>query len=252
MLLIAITLVSISYAQTERPRIGPEAINSQDANRTPASPGARTATGTPSTSPSNPGQAAPGTAQRGPSFVIPATPANPPAARVNSALVTAPFESQSGIPQSAFFEFLFNNISVLNKVADNDDKAGNHESAAQWRTHDARGAGLNDTEGQILLEIALDCLRALKEQDAKFGASAEKFRAQLTPGAPVLIPPELVQMDENRKKIMSDHIERLRAALGDASFNKLDTYVHSSFHLEVIAPRPAPLSTTGEKRQENK
>jgi len=131
------------------------------------------------------------------------------------------------------FELLFNNISVLNKVADKDDKAGDHASAASWRTHDQEAAGLNDAEGQLLQEIVLDCLRALKEQDAKIRTSAEKFRAQLRPGAPILIPPELVQMDEVRKKIMSDHIERLREALGDTSFNKLDTYVRSWSHAQV-------------------
>ena len=40
-------------------------------------------------------------------------------------------------------------------------------------------------------------------------------------------------MDVVRKKIMSDHIERLREALGDTSFNKLDTYVRSWIHAQV-------------------
>jgi hypothetical protein len=50
-------------------------------------------------------------------------------------------------------------------------------------------------------------------------------------------------MFENRKKIISDHIERLREALGDASFDKLDTYIHSTFHVEMIVPKSAPPST---------
>ncbi len=235
------TALAAGYAQTSNARTAPE-TNSQDASPKPSNSGGP-ATGAVHGSANNPGQAAPGQKIGRVSPTQRATPAIPAAADQNSPLVTAPLESQSGIPQSALFELFFNNMSVLNQVADKDDKAGDHISAAAWRTHDQRAAGLNDAEGQILREITLDCLRALKEQDAKFQAAAEKFRAQLKPGAPIQIPPELVQMDEDRKKIMSDHIERLREALGDASFNKLDTYVHSSFHAEVIAPKPATPST---------
>ena len=172
-----------------------------------------------------------------------ATPANPPAAGMNSPVVTAPLESQSGIPQSALFELFFNNMSVLNEVADKDDKAEDHIAAAAWRTHDQMAAGLNDAEGQILREITLDCVRILKENDAKIRALAERDRAQATPGTIIPASPEMIQTFEERKKAINDHIERLREALGDASFNKLDTYIHSSFHADVIAPKRATPST---------
>jgi hypothetical protein len=186
-----------------------------------------------------------------------------PGAQVTSAAsVAAGQDSQPGttvtgqnaVPEEILFELFFNNISALNQVAANDEKAGNHAWAVAWRTHDQRAAGLNDAEGQIMQEITLDCLRMLKEQDAKFRAAAEKFRAQVKPGAPLLIPSELVQMDEDRKKIISDHIERLREALGDASFNKLDTHVHSAFHAEVITPKPAPppIATTEKSPKESR
>jgi hypothetical protein len=176
------------------------------------------------------------------------TPVIPAAAGPNSSPASAAPESQPPIPQNVLFEFLFNNISALDQVADSDDKAGDHISAAAWRTHDQRGAGLNDAEGDILQEITLDCIRALKKQDAKIRAGGEKFRAQLKPGPPIQIPPELVQLSEDRKKIVSDHIEKLREALGDASFNKLDTYVHATFHAEMVVPKPAsPSVTTTEK-----
>jgi hypothetical protein len=142
------------------------------------------------------------------------------------------------------FELFFNNMSVLNEVADKDDKAGDHIAAAAWRTHDQRAAGLNDAEGQILREITLDCIRILKENDAKIRALAERDRAQTPPGTIIPASPEMIQTFEDRKKVINDHIERLREALGDASFNKLDTYVHSSSHAEVIAPKPATPSTT--------
>jgi len=249
--LVAIfTLLAAGYSQTSNPRTGPEAINSQGASPTPSNSGAHAAPGTLPNSANNPSQASPGQMPGRLSPAQPATPANPPAAGVNSPVVTAPLESPSGIPQSALFELFFNNMSVLNEVADKDDKAGDHIAAAAWRTHDQRAAGLNDAEGQILREITLDCIRMLKENDAKIQALAERDRAQMTPGVIRPASVEMIQAFEERKKVISDHIERLREALGDASFNKLDTYVHSSFHAEVIAPKPAPPSiTTSEKSQ---
>lgn len=241
-LITIFTLLAAGYAQTNNPRTGQEATNSEDANPKPSNSGAP---GTLPNSANNPQQPAPGKITNGPSPVQQrATPANAPAGIQNSPLATAAPQSQAAIPQNVLFEFLFDNISALNQAADTDDKAGNHQGAALWRTHDQRGAGLNDAEGQILQETALDCLRQLKEKDAKIRALAERDRAQTPPGIMIPASPEMIQTFEDRKKVVNDHIERLREALGDASFNKLDTYVHSSFHAEVIAPKSASPSTT--------
>lgn len=247
------TLLTSSYAQRNNPRIGPTVVNDQNADSRPSNSGGSSATGAVHGSANNPSQAAP-SKSTGPSPGMPATPANPPAAGVNSPLAAAPLESKSGIPQSALFEVFFNNMSVLNEVADKDDKAGDHITAAAWRTYDQTAAGLNDSEGQILREIALDCVRMLKENDAKIRALAERDRAQMTPGVTSPASVEMIQTFEDRKKIMSDHIERLREALGDAPFNKLDTYVYSSFHAEVIAPKAATPSTniTEKNQKESK
>lgn len=246
-LMTSFALLAAGYSQTSNARTGPEVNTSKDADPKPS--GAHTVTDAIPNAANNPGQAAPGNRIGGLSPAQRATPAIPPAAGVNSPVVTAPFESQSGIPQSALFELFFNNMSVLNEVADKDDKAGDHITAAAWRTHDQRAAGLNDAEGQILREITLDCVRILKENDAKIRALADRDRAQTTPGTIIPASPEMIQTFEERKKIISDHIESLREALGEGSFNKLDTYIHSSFHAEVIVPKPAlPSTITTEKR----
>lgn len=246
-------LLTSSYAQRRNPQTGPTVVNDQNADSRPSNSGASSATGAVHGSANNPSHAAP-SKPTGPSPVIAATPANPPTAGVNSPALTTPLESQSGIPQSALFELFFNNMSVLNEVADKDDKAGDHETAAAWRTHDQTAAGLNDAEGQILREITLDCVRLLKEKDAKIRALAERDRAQMTPGTVVPASPEMIQTFEERQKIISDHIESLREALGDVSFNKLATYIHSSFHAEVIAPKPAapPTKIIEKNQKENK
>lgn len=242
-LITSFTLLQVGYAQTSNAQHVPEATNGQDSSPKPSNPGADTATGPLPDAANNPRPAW----QPKP---IPAgeqvTPAFPASTDQNSPS-TVVSESQPPIPQSVFFELFFRHIANLNKIADHDDKAGEHIWAARWRTHDQREAGLNDSEGQILQETTMDCLRMLKEHDAEFNVAAAKFRAQLKPGEPIQIPPELVQMGETRKKIVSDHIERLKEALGDTSFNKLDSYVRSIFQPQVVVPNPAPLSTTGKK-----
>ncbi len=73
------------------------------------------------------------------------------------------------------YEAMFGNMEGLDRVADDDDKKGNHEGAYLWRTHDARAAGLSDTEAQILNEAEVDCNHALKEQEEKFRAALRSF-----------------------------------------------------------------------------
>lgn len=248
-LITSFTLLSAGYAQTGNARPGQETSNCQDAGPKPSNAGGDTATGTLPDTTNNP---PPAWTMRSMPRGQRVTPAFPATTDQNSPSTVVP-ESRAPIPQIVFFELFFRHIANLNEIADHDDKVGDRIWAARWRTHDQRGAGLNDAEGQILQETALDCLRELKKQDAKFNAAAAKFRAHVTPGAPIQIPPELVQTGEDRKKIVNDHIEKLREALGDTSFNKLDTYVHSSFHAQVVEPKPAPPSTTAteKSRKEN-
>ncbi|MGC2697506.1 MAG: hypothetical protein WA738_17095 [Candidatus Angelobacter sp.] len=246
LLAILVTICALpaaGYAQTSNAQLGQDAANSQDSSPKPSNPGESSAPGTLP----NSGQAAPGKIG-GLSPTQRATPANPPAADQNSPLLTAPIQSPAEVLQNASFEFLFNNISDFDQIADSNDKAGKHAEAALWRTHEQKGAGLNDAEGQILQETAVECLRALKEQDAKIQAAVEKDRAQRAPGVRGPTPPELIQLVEERKKIVSDHVEKLRGALGDNSFNKLDNYVHSSFHAEVTVPK----TRTPERSQKDK
>jgi hypothetical protein len=239
--LVAIfTLLAAGYTQTGNAQTGPEVNNSQDSSPKPSN---STATTTLPPAASNTGQPAPGKTIGPVSPAQRATPAIPAAADQNPPVLTAPIQPQAEALQNAFYEFLFNNIWDFDQIADSKDKAGKHAEAALWRTHDQKGAGLNDAEGQILQETALDCLRALKEQDAKIQAAVDKDRAQRAPGVRGPTPVELIQLIEERKKIVSDHVEKLREALGNSSFNKVDTYIHSSFHADVIVPKLAIPST---------
>lgn len=246
------TLLAAGRTQTNNARPAQEAGNGQDSNPKPSVPETRTAPKQAPGSANNSGQTMPdrpmGGGQKG-------TPINPPALGQSSPLDTkASPAAKASIPREVLFEFLFNNMSSLNRVADHDDSAGKHSMAAQWRTHDQRGAGLNDAEGQIMQEIALDCVTALKDQDVKIRAFLKKDQAQNAAGVVGPTPVELVQMFENRKKIVSDHVEKLREALGDGSFKKLDTYVHAAFHAEGVPPKPSssPVPTNEKSAKESR
>ena len=143
-------------------------------------------------------------------------------------------------------------IGSYNLWAEQAEKAGKHAEAAGWRTAHQRNAGLNDAEGEVLQEIAHDCNCAVNELDTKMSADAEKFRTQIVPGATVTVPVEFYQMSEDRKKIVVDHVEQLRVALGDTSFKKLEAYVLSMYPAPKSKAESAPPSTTEKVRTDNK
>src|SRR5690242_469114 len=103
MLLVAITMVSISHAQTERPRTGPETINGQDASPKPSNSGAHTAPATLPNSANNAGQAASGDKQHQGQFG--GQKWTPPADDLTSPLAIIP-DSPATVPQYVLFESL--------------------------------------------------------------------------------------------------------------------------------------------------
>jgi hypothetical protein len=181
-----------------------------------------------------------------PTGVIPAVPVNPPT------VILPPSQPEAMSLRYVYFETFFYMIGAHNLWAEQAEKVGKHAEAAGWRTSPQRTAGLNDAEGEVLQEIAHDCNCAVNELDAKMNAEAEKFRAQIVPGATVTVPMEFYQMSEDRKKIVVDHVEQLRVALGDTSFKKLETYVLSMYPAPESKAAPAPASTTEKVRTENK
>lgn len=176
----------------------------------------------------------------------PTVPVNPPT------VILPPLQPEPMSLRYVYFETFFYMIGAYNLWAEQAEKAGKHAEAADWRVSHQRTAGLNDAEGEILQEIAHDCNCVVNELDAKMNASAEKFRAQIVPGATVTVPAEFNQMFEERKKIVIDHVEQLRVALGDSSFKKLETYVLSMYPAPKSVAKPAPPSTTEKDRTENK
>jgi hypothetical protein len=56
-------------------------------------------------------------------------------------------------------------------------------------------------------------------------------------------------LNQDRTAIIQAHIEKLREALGESSFAKLDRYVRSAFHADVTTPTQEPSSTPAKGRE---
>jgi hypothetical protein len=181
------------------------------------------------------------------SKAIPAVPVNPPT------LILPPSQPEPMSLRYVYFETFFYMIGAYNLWAEQAEKAGKHAEAADWRVSHQKTAGLNDAEGEVMQEIAHDCVCAVNELDAKTSALGEKFRAKIVPGATVTVPADFYQMFEERKTIISNHVEQLRAALGETSFKKVETYVLSMFPApqSVATPKPTSTTTTAGQPKEN-
>jgi hypothetical protein len=177
---------------------------------------------------------------------IPATPIN------TTPTVIVPAFKPEPITKYVYFESFFLMMAGDEREADNYDKAGKHTEAAQERMNFPNIVGFNDAEGEILREIVFDCNCAVKELDAKVNALADKERAKIAPGTTITIPAELIQMHEERKTIIKDHVEKLRVGLGTDSFNKLQTYILSMFHVEDLAEPVTSSTATDMKGQKER
>ena len=85
--------------------------------------------------------------------------------------------------------------------------------------------------------------------DAKIQEEAKAFRSQSStgqsPGA--ALPSGLEQRWQQRTDIINSHIDQLRVALGEASFQKLDRYVHGNFQPVTVPVPGVPASAAQDK-----
>lgn len=250
-LISVFALLSAGYAQRNNTHTGPTPINDQNSKPLPDKPSGASNPVSPSAQPG-------ATTVYPPTGMASSSPATAGAAGQNgsSPLTTSQLPSiaqtgQSAVPSYLLYKFLFDNVTMIEQLADKDDREGKHEMAARWRTNQQRAAGLNETEGDILKEVALDCHRAVQEQDAKIKALLQKLDAQRVQGVVVPASPELDQMLKSRNEIIQAHIDKLKEALGESSFAKVDHYVRSSFQSQVISANPGPASTPAKTHREN-
>jgi hypothetical protein len=131
-----------------------------------------------------------------------------------------------------YLSFLENG-AALNQVAAKQDAKG--KNGDYYRTIDQKAAGLNDAEGIVLNEVALDYKQRADEVDARTKAAIEAHRAgSPTPPKNPLTMAEFTEFASEKDAVVDDCIERLKSQLGDADFAKLDTYIRSLYKVAEV------------------
>jgi hypothetical protein len=169
-----------------------------------------------------------------------------PSAPIGSAPV-----AEQQVPDWVRYRIFFLHLANLDAFAAQQDAAGIDGDA--WRSHDWNAAGLSEEEGAILKEVADRCNRTVREHDIKARTAVAAFRSHLSRGRALSSspPPELERLRDDRLRIVSSCIERLRSSLPEASFEKLDTYVRTLYHGVVrrsLAPAAAQAPATEQRR----
>jgi hypothetical protein len=139
------------------------------------------------------------------------------------------------------YVFFFGHLEHLDQAADEQVALGNKSAAAQWRTHEQVAAGLEAREGNLLKQVAYDCLQALEDKDVEIQAAVQAFHKQYPDGgfltAP--IPEKLNTLWQERIQIVEQQIGRLRSLLGAERFLALDGYIRSTFVPAIKSPAAA-------------
>lgn len=252
LLIATFSLQATAQSQTSKAPPVVQGINAADADPKPCTKGGSSAPDAVRDSANKPTAVAAGKKlqRTAPAFAsgVRGVPVNPPT------VIIPPDPPEPMTLQDTAWEDIFVMIGLYNYYAEQAEKAGNDKEAEGWRTSYQRRARLNDFEGEILQEIAHDCHCALKEQDARMAAEANKFRAQLVPGATVSVSADFYQTFEDRKMILRDHVEQLREGLGDAAFKRVKAVAFSMFHLPTDGneTEPKPVSATSAASEKEK
>lgn len=104
-------------------------------------------------------------------------------------------------------------------------------------------AGLSDEQAAALKKIAIDCQREIEQQDTKARKVINAFRDKLAkikpkPGTSLPPPPaELAAMQKERNAIILRARDRLRVALGEEKFQRVDQAGRKIVKINVT---PAP------------
>ncbi|MGI9106690.1 MAG: hypothetical protein ACR2G4_10625 [Pyrinomonadaceae bacterium] len=144
---------------------------------------------------------------------------------------TSPLQDHS-VPDHVVYGFLFRKVEFLNKRAKKLQSEGRIKGADTLPLQ--QEANLTQKQIRILNEIASACEQEVKQQDGKARTVIEAFRAQfpdriVPKGVTPLPPPELKTMWEERNAMILRARDRLRIALGEQEFYRLDQYAKFRF-----------------------
>jgi hypothetical protein len=128
------------------------------------------------------------------------------------------------VPNYILYHMFFSHVAEVDKYATKMESKGKNED--DFRTADQKAAGLTEEEGAIMKQVSLDCIQALKDNNATMQSEHSNNSATASNAAAIAKSqsdnsPAIV----NRIDIINVHIAELRQRLGDASFAKLDQYI---------------------------
>jgi hypothetical protein len=86
---------------------------------------------------------------------------------------------------------------------------------------------LTDEESQVLNTLAAGCESKLRSFEDRARPSTFEARLRLIEKADPRATHLLNQVDNQRRQIVLDHVQQLRAAFGDSRFSALDAFVRS-------------------------
>ncbi|MGH9522196.1 MAG: hypothetical protein ACRD3E_06665 [Terriglobales bacterium] len=146
---------------------------------------------------------------------------------VPSAFPQAP-QTPRQIPDWVAYRFLFHRVVLLNNRADRAAAAGQDRSSFRHLVRNS--AGLTQPEGDLLERAALECEDLISKQDEKVQVVLAEIRGRhpyglYNPSFPPKPDPRLIEMQKERENIVIAARDRLREALGEESFARLDAYV---------------------------
>jgi hypothetical protein len=148
-------------------------------------------------------------------------------------------------PEYVLYQSFFHQIEFLKRKADELEQQGRDGSGA--RSLIGRQTGLGDAQMQAVEQIAAECAEEVAAQDAKAVEVSKAYRARVeqgpTPDGYLPAPPaELREVQQGRNAIILRARDRIRAALSDEDFARLDAFVRQhggAPNNAVIVPRQA-------------
>lgn len=148
----------------------------------------------------------------------------------------------SEIPDDVVYGDLFLRVTRFVHQAERAETAGKPRPNLKQLVR--KQAGLTEEEGQLLEQIALQCERDVSAYDVRARGIIEQFRAthpyrMSTKRTSVEAPPsELQTLWSKRTSAILLGRERLRSALGEVSFSRIDSYQRERARRSITPTTP--------------
>lgn len=148
------------------------------------------------------------------------------------------------IPAKYVYGHLFYMVDTVEHDADSADGRGERGKAQGLRKHFQKQIGLSDTETSKLKSHAADAQTKVRDHDGRAQDIIKRIRAQTPEGKlksrkdVPKVPKELLDLQDSRDRVISDHVAGLQKELSADGFRKLDAFAQAQYRQAM--PRPAP------------